>query len=70
MDTVGEERLVAFFIWKLLPCEKKYTTAEKKYLVIKFGIEAFRVYLLGRTFTVSTVQRSLEWLGWMHESNS
>ena len=35
---------------------------EKKYLAIKLGIKAFRVYLLGRPFTIKTDHRSLTWM--------
>ena len=51
VDEAGEERPVAFFSHKLLPREEKYATVEKECLAIRLGIEAFRVYLLGRPFT-------------------
>ena len=70
VDEAGEEHPVAFFSQKLLPREEKYATVEKECLAIRLGIEAFRVYLLGRPFTVRTDQRALEWLDKMRDTNS
>eukprot|EP00731_Ephydatia_muelleri_P036306 Em0233g2a len=55
---------------KLLPREVRYSTVEKECLAIKLGMETFRVYLLGRKFTVETDHRSLVWLNKLKESNS
>ena len=41
-DTVG------YYSRKLLAREEKYSTIEKECLAIKLGVQAFRVYLLGR----------------------
>ena len=70
VDEVGEEHPVPFFSRKLLPREEKCKTVEKECLAIWLGIEAFRVYLLGRPFTVRTDQRALEWLDRMRDTNS
>jgi len=61
-DDQGEEHPVAFFSRKLLPRETHYSTVEKECLAIKLGVQAFRVYLLGRSFVVETDHRCLEWL--------
>ena len=53
-DEVGGDHPIAYFNRKLLPREVRYSTVEKKCLVIKLGMETFRVYLLGRKFTVET----------------
>ena len=53
---------VAYFSRKLLPREERYSTVEKECLAVKLGIEAFRFYLMGRTFTVQTDHRALIWL--------
>ena len=47
---------MAYFSRKLLPRETRY---EKECLAIKLGVEAFRVYLLGRDFLIQTDHHSL-----------
>lgn len=47
LDASGYDHPVAYFSTKLLPREERYSTIEKKFLVIKFGVQAFQVYLLG-----------------------
>ena len=42
---------------------------EKECLAIKLAVTAFRVYLLGRKFTIQTDHRSLEWLDRLKDSN-
>ena len=59
IDDNNEEQPVGFFSRKLLPCEQHYTTVEKECLAIKLGVEAFKVYLLGRLFTILTDHRSI-----------
>ena len=66
----NEEHPVGYFSRKLLPREEKYSTFEKECLAIKLGTSAFRVYLLGRLFTIQTDHRSLEWLDRLKENNS
>ena len=70
VDGEGEEHPVGYFSRKLLPREERYATVEKECLAIKLGIEAFRVYLLGRPFIVQTDHRSLEWLHRLKENNA
>ena len=60
---------VAYYSRKLLPREEKYSTVEKECLAVKLGVEAFRVYLLGRPFIVETDHRALEWLDRLKENN-
>ena len=66
----GEEHPVGYFSCKLLPREERYATVEKECLAIKLGVKAFRVYLLGRHFTIQTDHRSLQWLDRLKETNS
>ena len=61
---------MAYFSKKLLPREEKYSTVEKECLSIKLGVHAFRVYLLGRNFTIQTDHRALAWLDSMKEKNA
>ena len=69
-DKNGEEHPVGYFSKKLLPREERYSTIEKECLAIKLGVQAFRVYLLWRQFTIQTDHRSLEWLNRLKENNS
>ena len=64
-----EELLIAYLSKKLLPWEQRYSIIEKEYLAIKLGMQAFRVYLLGRVFSVQTDHRVLEWLNQLKDSN-
>ena len=65
----GSEHPVCYYSRKLLPREERYATVEKECLAIKLAIQAFRVYLLGRPFTVQTDHRSLEWLHRLKDGN-
>ena len=66
----GEDHPVAYFSRKLLPREEKYSVVEKKCLAIRLAVQMFRVYLLGRPFTIQTDQRSLEWLDRLKDTNN
>ncbi len=66
----GEEHPIAYYSWKLLPREERYSTVEKECLAVKLGIQAFRVYLLGRPFQIQTDHCSLVWLDRLKESNT
>ena len=69
-DEEGNDHPVAYFSRKLLPREVRYSTVEKECLAIKLAAQSFRVYLLGREFTIQTDHRSLEWLDRLKENNS
>ena len=68
-DSKGEEHPVAYYSRKFLPREERYSTVEKECLAIKLAVTAFRVYLLGRKFSIQTDHRSLEWLDRLKDSN-
>ena len=70
LDESGADHPVAYFSHKLLPREERYSTVEKECLAVKLGIQAFRVYLLGKPFVVQTDHRALQWLDWVKESNA
>ena len=70
IDDQGEEHPVAYFSRKLLPREVNYSTVEKECLAVKLGVNAFRVYLLGRSFQVETDHRCREWLDRMKGDNA
>ena len=66
----GVENPVSYYSRKLLPREQRYSTVEKELLAIKLATNAFKVYLLGRKFTIVTDHRSLEWLDRLKENNA
>ena len=66
----GEEHPIAYFSRKFLPREERYSTVEKECLAIKLGIQAFRVYFLGKPFVIQTDHRSLVWLDRLKENNA
>ncbi len=47
-DDEGGEHPVAYYSRKLLPREERYSTIEQECLAVKLGVQAFRVYLLGK----------------------
>ena len=68
-DDNGVEHAICFYSKKLLPREEKYATVEKECLAIKTAVDVFKVYLLGRRFTIQTDHRALEWLQNSREKN-
>ena len=70
LDEDGHDHPVVFFSRKLLPREERYSTVEKECLAIKLGVQAFKVYLLGKPFCVQTDHRALVWLDKLKDKNS
>ncbi|KAL0155309.1 hypothetical protein M9458_049572, partial [Cirrhinus mrigala] len=68
--STGEERPVVFLSRKLLPREQRYSTIEKECLAIKWALESFRYYLLGREFDLETDHRALSWINTMKDHNA
>lgn len=58
----GAKRPVAYVSRKLNDHEKRYATIKRGCLALKWGIEYFQYYLLGREFTVITDHVPLKWL--------
>ena len=58
-DAEGPDHLVAFFSWKFLDKEQKYSMIEKESLPIKLAISAF---LLGHPFVMQRDHQTLQWL--------
>ena len=65
VDENREEHPIVYYSRKFLPREERYSTVEKECLAVKLGIQAFRVHILGRKFTVMTDHRALEWMNKM-----
>ena len=65
----GSEYPVRYHSRMLLHRDERYATVENECSAIKLAIQAFLVYLLGRTFTVQTDHRSLEWLHLLKDGN-
>ncbi|XP_042071507.1 uncharacterized protein LOC121812727 [Haplochromis burtoni] len=60
---------VAYISRKLFPREVRYSTVEKETLAIKWALDSFRYYLLGRDFTLETDHKALQWLEQMKDTN-
>lgn len=63
-------RLVAYISRKLLPRETKYSVIEKECLAVKWTLDSFKYYLLGRKFTLQTDHQGLVWLNRMKDTNA
>ena len=66
----GHNHPIAYFSRKVLPREQMYSTVDKECLAIRLGVQAFRVYLLGRPFKVQTDHRALQWLDCLKDTNA
>ncbi|KAL2102153.1 hypothetical protein ACEWY4_001321 [Coilia grayii] len=64
------QRPVAFISRKLFPRETRYAAVELECLAVKWALDSFRYYLLGRDFTLETDHRALQWLGRMKDTNA
>ncbi|XP_036065872.1 uncharacterized protein LOC118598010 [Oryzias melastigma] len=60
---------VAYISRKLFPREVRYSTVEKEALGIKWALDSFKYYLLGREFTLETDHKALQWLERMKDTN-
>lgn len=58
----GSERVIAYGSRSLNKSEKNYCITDKELLALRFFVEYFRQYLLGRQFTVRTDHQALVWL--------
>ena len=58
----GRERVIAYASRALNKAEKNYCITEKELLAVRYFIEYFRQYLLGRIFLVSGDHQALVWI--------
>ena len=58
----GEEKVIAYDSRSLNRAETNYCVTDKDLLAIKYFVEYFRHYLLGRHFTVRSDHRPLKFL--------
>ena len=60
---------LAFISRKLEPREVRYSTVEKEALAIKWALDSFKYYLLGREFIIQTDHKALQWMQRMKDTN-
>ena len=58
----GEEKVIAYRSKMLNKVERNYCLTDKELLSLRYFIEYYRQYLLGRRFTVRTDHRALSFL--------
>lgn len=64
-----ERHPVAYISRKLLPREVRYSTVEKEALAVKWALDSFKYYLMGREFTLESDHKALQWLERMKYTN-
>jgi hypothetical protein len=58
----GQLRVIAYGSRKLNKAERKYCITDKELPAVRYFIEYYRQYILGRTFCVQTDHQALIWL--------
>ena len=58
----GQERVIGYASRTMNKSEKNYCVTDKELLAVKFFIEYFRQYLIGRRFIVRSDHQALKWL--------
>ncbi len=67
----GDKRKpVAYISRKLFPKETRYSAAELECLAIKWVIDTFKYYLLGREIKLETDHKALQWLEQMKDTKN
>ena len=58
----NELRQVKYTSWSFSPTESHWLTTHEELFAVKWGLEQFRPYVLGRTIKVVTDHANLKWL--------
>lgn len=66
----NEERVIAYASRSLNKAEKNYCVTDKELLALRYFVEYFRQYLLGRHFLIRTDHQALVWLFSLKEPKS
>ena len=59
---LGREKVIAFGSWSLGKSERNYCATDRELLVLKYFVQYYKHYLLGRKFIVRSDHESLKWL--------
>ena len=62
VDHKSSERVITYASCTLSQRERNYSAMEKEALAIVFAVKHFRLYLLGRRFSIITDNSALRWL--------
>ena len=63
----GRERVIAYGSRTLSKAERNYCVTDRELLAVRYFIEYYKQYLMGRKFTVRTDHQALKWLYSMKE---
>ncbi|XP_061913606.1 uncharacterized protein LOC133656778 [Entelurus aequoreus] len=66
----GVDRPILYISRKLSEREARYSTVERECLAIRWAVGALRYYLLGRSFSLCSDHKPLQWLQRMKDANA
>ena len=59
---LGREKVITFGSWSLGKSERNYCATDRELLALKYFVQYYKHYLLGRKFVVRSDHESLKWL--------